>query len=138
METQEQQTEAPKQEEVKQEEIPVEVQAARYLLTALPAFRNLSEKVTGTQARRVLNALIESPLEKNTPPFTTEEAQELFNLGLVITNAKFILFQASLKDNDITKNIEQQAIDAGAKGITDVIETNSGETEQTKGETNGT
>lgn len=126
------QQEEVKQEEVKLEDVPVEVQAARYLITALPRFRGQLEKVTGTQAKRVLQALIESPLEKNTLPFTTPEALELFNQGLVITNAKFILFQASLKDDSITKNLEQQAQEAGSNG--DVGESTS---DNNGGEANG-
>jgi hypothetical protein len=92
-----------------------EVQAAMFLHSALPMFRNQLDKLTGTQAKRVLSALMEAPLEKETPGFTTREADDLFALGLMISNAKFILFNVALKDKEITDKVEEEAAQAGAE-----------------------
>lgn len=92
-----------------------EVQAALYIQQALPQFRRQLEKVTGTQAKRVLSALVESPLEKTVPGFTTQEAEQLFLMGTMIQNAKFLLFQVALKDQEIAKEVEQAAVEEGQK-----------------------
>lgn len=80
-------------------ELDQEIQAAQYLQRAIPRFRNDLHSVTGIQAKRVLSALIESPMEQETAKFTTQGAYNLFESGSVITNAKFILFTASLLDH---------------------------------------
>lgn len=78
----------------------VEMQAARYVAMALPIFRTKLKRLeerNKTEVGRVLAALIESPLEQQTHGFTTKEGSDLFEMGLVITNAKFILFNSGLK-----------------------------------------
>lgn len=101
------------------QEVPVEqtpeVQAALYIQKALPEFRRRLEGITGVQAKRVLSALVESPLEKTVPGFTTQEAEELFLMGTVIQNAKFILFNVALKDQEISKQVEEETIAEGKK-----------------------
>src|SRR6267142_4191688 len=106
-------------EELNKDQVKVDItkeatpamEAARYLHTALPMFKHNLEKLTGIQAKRVLSSLIESPLEQETPKFSTSQAKELYNVGLAITNAKFILFTASLNDkqsvNELEKEIEK-------------------------------
>lgn len=94
---------------------PPEVQAAMYLHGALPAFRAQLEMVTGTQCKRVLSALMESPLEKTVPGFTTKQAEDLFIMGLNISSAKFILFTTALKDKDLAASSEADAIAAGTE-----------------------
>lgn len=79
-------------------EQPPEIQAAMFLQAALPKFNRDLDTVTGMQAKRVLSAITESPLEKTTPAFTTNEAAALFNLGMTIQNAKYILFTGAIKD----------------------------------------
>jgi hypothetical protein len=86
------------------EQLP-EVQAAMYIHQALPMFRTKLDALTGVQAKRVLEALIEAPLEKEAPAFTTKKAQDLYTLGLYITNAKFILFTTSLKDQNMVDKV---------------------------------
>jgi len=103
--------EQPVAEEAKQEQ-PPEIQAAMFLQRALPTFRTQLDRVTGVQAKRVLEALIESPLEKEVPGFTTREAHDLFTLGTMIQNAKFVLFQVALKDEKIVEET-QEKIDNG-------------------------
>lgn len=107
-----------------------EIQAAMFLHKALPTFRRQLESVTGVQAKHVLSALAEAPLEKTVPDFTTKEATELFNLGLMITNAKFILFNVALKDKEITSSVEAAAKEAGA------AEASAAEVSESKGESN--
>lgn len=88
--------EAPKKpEDVTMEEKTIS--AVQYLHVAIPAARNMIEHdlLTGTQAKRVLMALIEAPLEKETPEFTTLEAKKVFHIACMIQNAKYILFQGA-------------------------------------------
>lgn len=78
----------------------VEQSAARYLMMAIPMFRAKQERLwekNKTEVGRVLSALTEAPLEKETRTFTTTEGQDLFLLGLQIMNSKLILFNAQLK-----------------------------------------
>lgn len=73
------------------------IQAVQFLQSAIPSARNLVNRgtLTGVQAKRVLCALIESPLESETPEFTTVEAAKVFELACMIQNAKYILFQGA-------------------------------------------
>lgn len=85
---------------VQQVEETVEMQAARYLSGAIPMFRLKLKKLqelNKTEVARVLEALIEVPLEKETREFTTDRGHDLFMLGLNIFNAKHVLFNAALK-----------------------------------------
>lgn len=82
------------------QQVDPKVEAVMFLKSAIPSFRNRlndDNVITGTQAKRILSALIESPLENETPSFTTKEAEDMFTLGLMITNAKHILFAEGLK-----------------------------------------
>jgi hypothetical protein len=121
-----------KQSETKQpaEQVSLEIQAALFLHKALPAFKSQLDLVTGVQAKSVLYALAESPLEKKISGFTTKEAQQLFELGLIITNAKFILFNVALNDKEIANSVEEEAKKAGAEAagvsVTETVE-NKGE-----------
>lgn len=74
-----------------------EAQAAQFLMSAIPASRILTERLTGTQAKRVLTALLESPLEQTVPGFTTTDAAKLFDLGVQIAACKHIMFNEALK-----------------------------------------
>lgn len=83
-------------------------EAVLFLRQALPAIRSMINNgtLTGTQAKRVLCALVESPLEQETPGFTTLEAQKVFNLACIIQNAKFVLFQGA---PELLSEVEKQA-----------------------------
>jgi hypothetical protein len=74
-----------------------QMEAVMFLHQTMPVFRNLLDKVTGTQAKNVLMALTEAPLNDNPPKFTTPESLKLYNTGLQIVNAKFSLFQNVIK-----------------------------------------
>jgi hypothetical protein len=111
--------------------IQPEIEAAKFLSAALPQFRTKLEGITGNQAKRVLAALIESPLEKETPGFTTKEAEDLFMLGLYISNAKFILFNVSLKNQELTQNIEEKSAEAAIKD--DAVSNNESQGEVVNG-----
>lgn len=96
----------------------VEEQAARYLMGALPAFRHKLmrlEERNKHEVSRVLSALIEAPLEQETPLFTTKEANELYNLGLVITNAKLFLFNGALKVESVVEEATKNAVEESNK-----------------------
>jgi len=108
------QTEQPAPQE---EKMAPEMQAAYYLQGALPTFRSQLQKVTGVQGKRVLEALIESPLEQQVPGFTTKEAHDLYSLGTMIQNAKFILFQAALKDEKVVEEVQQKAVEEAAAEV---------------------
>ncbi len=82
-------------------------QAAHNLPAMLGWFRNtVEEKLTGTQAKKVLVALAEVPFAEKPPVFTTQEAYDLFNLGQQIFNAKFLILMASLRDASKAKKEE--------------------------------
>lgn len=87
-----------------------EMNAAQFIMMKLPVFRTMVDRLTGVQAKRVLNRLIESPLEEETEKFTTEEAAKTFMLGMHIQNAKHILFLASIKSPDA-----EQVVDTALK-----------------------
>lgn len=93
--------------EVKKEQNSAE-KIVLFLNSAIKEFRNTlnSGKITGTQVKVVLEALVEQPLEKETKKFTTVEANYLFNLGCEIEKHKFLLFQLALEDN-VTKGMEK-------------------------------
>lgn len=93
--------------------LPPEIQACMFLERAIPEFMAKAELVTGNQSRRVLCALVESPLEKTVPGFTTQEAMDLFMLGMHIQNAKHVLFTTALANVDQQKLV-QEAEAAGA------------------------
>lgn len=83
-----------------------EEQAVMFLRTAIPLAREIVKKdLTGTAAKRVLEALLEFPLEKETRTFVSSKEEELFNLGTHIQEKKFILFLASLDQK--TSEIEE-------------------------------
>lgn len=73
------------------------IAAVEFLHQAIPQARTMvnSDNLTGVQAKRVLSALIESPLEQETSKFTTASAAKLFNLACLIQNAKYLLFQGA-------------------------------------------
>jgi hypothetical protein len=80
-------------------DIPAEVQAATFLTQALPQVRMLlnSGKIMGVHAKKILEDLICTPLEDRRHTLTSPEAEGLYELGLQITNAKFILFNRALE-----------------------------------------
>lgn len=94
-----------------EEPIQPEVEAARFIHLGLPMARTQIDKVTGNQAKRVLIALLESPLEKTVEKFTTQEAADLFRLGVMIQNAKHVLFQVALNNQSIVNEVEQKIAD---------------------------
>lgn len=89
---------------------PPEVQAAMFIRGALPQVRQLirSSKFTGVQAKAVLEHILESPLEDEAPEFTTVTASQIFQVGTMIQNSKFILFQVALKDSELTDKVEKE------------------------------
>lgn len=92
----------------------VEEQAVKYLMWAIPMFRTklkALEEHNRTEVGRVLSALIESPLEQETHHFTSDKAQDLFELGLVITNAKLILFNKALTVESVVEEATRNAVD---------------------------
>lgn len=92
----------------------VEEQAVKYLMWAIPMFRTklkALEEHNRTEVGRVLSALIESPLEQETHHFTSDKAQDLFELGLVITNAKLILFNKALTIESVVEEATRNAVD---------------------------
>lgn len=105
------------------------VEAVKFLHQALPTARMLVDNLTGVQCKRVLKALLETPLEQETPSFTTKGGLQLFNLGIMIQNAKFILFQgapAVLTDLEKKAALEQAEKDAQEENKPGINEENNG------------
>lgn len=85
-------------------------QATMVLRTAIPLAREIVKKdLTGAAAKRVLEALLEFPLEKETRAFVTSKEEELFNLGTHIQEKKFTLFLASL-DEKVSEAEEAEVV----------------------------
>jgi hypothetical protein len=93
-------------EEVKNEMTPEEAfanltpaeQAALVLRTAIPLAKSRVKDLTGSAAKRVLEALLEFPLEKEVKTFVTSEEQETFNIATHIQEKKFQLFLAGMDE----------------------------------------
>lgn len=92
----------------------VESKATRDLVTALPIFRaklrSLLER-NRTEVARVLESLMEYPLEQETRVFTTDQANELFGIGAHITNCKIILFGSALVSPDLVKELDEKMVE---------------------------
>lgn len=92
----------------------VEAQAARFLSERIPMFRLKLRKLEERnkhEVSRVLEALIEAPLEQETHRFTTERGNDLYQLGLMIFNAKLMLFNAALKVDSIVQEATDKAVE---------------------------
>lgn len=76
--------------------------AAHNLPAMLAWFKNLvtdtGGKFGGTHAKAVLVALAEMPFNEKPPVFTTQEQYDVYQLGMQIFNAKFLILMASLRD----------------------------------------
>lgn len=95
--------------ENKEEVLAPEMQAVHYLMGAIPAFKRQLDRLTGVQAKNVLMAIIESPLEQHEHNFTTNESRNLFELGLNIESHKFLLFNTGLKNEQLVDEVLEQA-----------------------------
>lgn len=87
--------------------------AVQFIHATLNTFRNRVKNITGVQAKRVLEALVESPLEKEVSSFTTEEAVKCFELGIAINSAKYVLFQGSRNQYDAIADEVEEQMNAG-------------------------
>lgn len=92
----------------------------------------IRDKLTGTQAKAVLEAVLEHPLEKEAPNFTTDEAHHVFYLADVIASNKIVLFQASL-EAEMEKAANSTEENNVANGESAVVESNT-EVAQEQGE----
>lgn len=111
--------------------------AVQFIHGALPRFRDRIKDVTGVQVKRVLEAIIESPLEREIQSFTTKEAVKLFELGIAINSAKYILFQGSKNHYDeLAGDIEQQMETNSDESVAQSEESQNNVT-QTEENTNG-
>lgn len=78
------------------EDMQIAQQCVQWLMSAIPVARiKINDRLTGNQAKRILIALLESPLENEDRKFTTQEAWDVFELGAKITAAKYELFKRS-------------------------------------------
>ncbi len=95
----------------KAEEKPVEpaAQAAQDMPAMLAWFKHIvMDKMGGVHAKRVLVALSEAPFNTEEPHFTTKDQYEAYYIGQRITNAKFMILMASLRDAANKQNTEKQ------------------------------
>ncbi len=102
-------------------------QAMQYLITAKPVFRHKAYKASAAVLRRVLTALIEAPTDKEFKA-TMGEEQQLYDIGTMITSAKFVIFSEerlnrALADKTSSTAVAVENVEAGASTQT------NGETE---------
>jgi hypothetical protein len=89
------------EQEVPKEEPKLDpaAQAAQNLPGMLAWFKYIvNDKLGGVHAKRVLVALSEVPFNTEEPHFTTDDQHDAYLLGQQITNAKFLLLMASLRE----------------------------------------
>lgn len=86
--------------------------AAHNLPAMLAWYKNLvtdtGGKFGGTHAKAVLVALSEMPFNETPPVFTTQEQYDVYQLGMQIFNAKFLILMASLRDAANQKKSENK------------------------------
>jgi hypothetical protein len=100
--------------------------AVQFIHLHLPVFRQAMSKVTGVQAKAVLEAIVESPLEKDIKGFTTKEAMRLFELGIAINSAKYVLFQGSKNHYDeLAQDVAAEMDKSEANGEAPATEENN-------------
>ena len=88
---------------------PELIGAVQYIHGSMNTARERIHKLTGVQAKRVLEAVMESPLEQQVKGFTTKDGSKAFNLITGIQSAKFVLFQGSRNQYDnIADDIEKE------------------------------
>lgn len=73
--------------------------AAQVLQMYTPVFNNLVSKLSGNSAKRVLNKLVEFPLNDKEYKATSVEEAQAFMLGDRLNAAKFILIMHTYNDN---------------------------------------
>jgi hypothetical protein len=109
--------------EQKPEEKPVDpaTQAAHEMPAMLAWFKNIvtdtNGKFGGVHAKAVLLALAEAPFNETEPHFTTQEQYDVYYLGQRITNAKFMILMASLRDAANKQNAEKETKEENKDGV---------------------
>lgn len=85
-------------------------QAAHHMPAMLAYFKNMvgdNTEFCGNHAKKVLVALSEAPF-MDKPHFTTQLQEEVYQLGIRIEQAKFVILMASLRDAAKTKKEESE------------------------------
>lgn len=114
-------TEAPKTEQTTPLKDPAEVAAQLYTLY-LPRFLGIVDTLSNKQLKRLIKALIETPLMEEQPKFSTQDEKTAFAIGDELLQAKMALVISALFGDVAMKQLEASQ------------ET---KTEETKEETNG-
>lgn len=107
--------------------------AAKIFSTFLPQYQHLVRRLSNRQARRLLNALIEVPLQKKDYKHPTKEERAAFMLGDRLLQAKWTMMLVTLEQH-ARQQAEARANEAppGAVPIEDLnIPTGSGSMEGT-------
>lgn len=68
--------------------------ATRVFKAGLPQFKKVTSELSKNQLLRVLNALVEAPLNDKKFIFYDQKEVDAFNLGSQMSDAKFVMFQA--------------------------------------------
>ena len=84
-----------------------EAVAAKTLGMYTPVFNNLVAHLSGNAAKRVLNKLVEFPLNDKEYAPTTQEEHQAFQIGDRLNAAKFILIMHTYNEN--IEQIKKQA-----------------------------
>lgn len=78
------------------ENLPMEEKAAKLFTSLLPQFKVLSKDMTKSELKRVLNALVEAPLNEEKFKFYRQIEVNAFNTGMAIMNAKHTMMFVAL------------------------------------------
>lgn len=82
--------------------------AARDFESQLPSFKNLSVGMSNKALRRVLNALVEFPLQEGKVKLTGQKEELLFSIGLHLIDCKMTMFQAVLLERIKTEQEKKE------------------------------
>jgi hypothetical protein len=102
-----------------------EEQAAATFKMALPEFNRLVDKLSMKQLVRCIKAINEAPLNNEKFRFMVQLEADVFQLGMAMKNAQFVMFQAA---------IAQQLLEEKKKEVAVSEETSN--TEKKEGESN--
>lgn len=86
--------------------------ATHDFMTALPIFKKKAPNLSRRQLARVIEALIEYPLNDQPFRFSYPEEVELFKLGMVLLDSKFVLIKAGL---ELSKEEQEKLAKEGTK-----------------------
>jgi len=92
-----------KEQELNQADI-----AASFFSTNIKKFRNSVRNLSARGKERVLNAVMEYPLQQKAPVFPNTFERDLFDLGASLTQAKIMMTIESLHQNELKRQQHEE------------------------------